>query len=292
MASRSDDTPLVVIVGETASGKSALALELAEQFGGEIICADSWTVYSHFDIGTAKPSPEERAKIHHQLLDVADPNKGFSAVEFQRLAKKAIDDIASRGKLPIMVGGTGLYIDSVIYDYSFLPPSSPEQRRQLNTLTLTELHTTAKELGLDTTGIDMRNKRRVIRLIENNGVRPTRHKLRPDTLLIGLSVPRDELRNRITERVDKMLRTGLEDEAADLAKRYGWEAEPMKGIGYREWQSYFAGEQTLEQTRLKIISSSLSLAKKQRTWFKRNKSIQWVDDRIKAVDLVTTFLNN
>lgn len=292
MAARPDNAPLVVVVGETASGKSSLALELAERFNGEIICADSWSVYRHFDIGTAKPSQEEQARVRHHLLNVADPTEGFSAVEFQRLAHRAIDDITSRGKLPIMVGGTGLYVDSVIFNYSFLPPSPPEQRQQLNALPLADLHALTEELGLDITGIDMRNKRRIIRLIENNGVRPTRQELRPDTLVIGLSVPRDELRNKIVQRVDAMLQAGLEREVVNLAKRYGWQAEPMKGIGYREWQDYVAGSQTLEQTRLKIISSSVGLAKKQRTWFKRDKSIHWVNDRRKAVDLVTTFLNN
>src|SRR5579884_573827 len=112
--------PLVVIVGETASGKSSLGMALAERFNGEIICADSWTVYREFDIGTAKPTLQDQELIRHHLLDVADPKVGFNAVLFQRLAKNAIADIAARQKLPIMVGGTGLYIDSVLYDYSFL----------------------------------------------------------------------------------------------------------------------------------------------------------------------------
>jgi tRNA dimethylallyltransferase len=284
-------SPLLVIVGETASGKSALALELAQKFGGELICADSWTVYKGFDIGTAKPTPEERAAVPHHLLDVADPAKGFSAVEFKRLAQVAIDDITARSKLPIMVGGTGLYIDSIIYDYSFLPPSDPALRAALNAMDLKQLLARADELELDTTGIDLRNKRRIIRLIENNGVRPSKHAMRDNTLILGLQVPREELHSRIERRVDAMLAAGLEQEALGLSQKYGWDVEPMKGIGYGEWAVYGAGERSLAEIRQRIIKDTVDLAKRQRTWFKRNNSIQWLSDRSNAVEIVTTFLN-
>ncbi|HSX31510.1 MAG TPA: tRNA (adenosine(37)-N6)-dimethylallyltransferase MiaA [Candidatus Saccharimonadales bacterium] len=283
--------PLLVVVGETASGKSALALELAEQFNGELICADSWTVYRGFDIATAKPTAEEQARVPHHLLDVADPVEGFSAVVFQRLANEAIVGIWARGRLPIMVGGTGLYVDSILYDYSFLPPSDPQLRSELNAQSLEDLLKRADELGLDTSGIDLRNKRRVIRLIENNGVRPSKHELRPNTLVLGIQTEREQLRERVTARVDDMLAAGLENEVRVLAQRYSWEAEPMKGIGYVEWRQYFAGEQSIDETRERIINATMNLAKRQRTWFKRNTSIQWVSDRSYAVDFVTTFLN-
>ncbi len=283
--------PLVVIVGETASGKSALAMELAEQFDGEIICADSWTVYRGFDIGTAKPTPEDQAKIPHYLLDVADPAEGFSAAVFQRLAKQAIADISARGKLSIMVGGTGLYIDSVLYDYSFLPPSDPVLRAELNELSLAQLLTRTDELELDTSGIDLRNKRRIIRLIENNGVRPGKHALRDNAVVLGMAVDREHLRERIMARVDTMLTSGLEVEVQTLAACYGWDVEPMKGIGYCEWGEYFSGSQTLDAVRVRIIKATMDLAKRQRTWFKRNSSIQWLNDRSNAIDILTTFLN-
>jgi tRNA dimethylallyltransferase len=284
--------PLVVIVGETASGKSALALALARQFDGELVCADSWTVYRGFDIGTAKPTPEERNLVPHHLLNIADPEQGFSAVEFQRQAKAAIADIQSRGKLPIMVGGTGLYIDSVLYEYQFLPAPPEGLREELNILSLEELQRRAHDAGLDTTDIDMRNKRRIIRLIENNGVRPGKGELRENTLVMGIAVDREHLRQRITQRVDAMLAAGLEQEVERLAGRYGWQAEPMKGIGYREWQPYFAGTQSLEQTRERIIAATMGLAKRQRTWFKRNDRIQWLtppNTEMDAVELLTTF---
>lgn len=300
MRSDPSATPaLVVVVGETASGKSALAMELARRFGGELICADSWTVYKGFDIGTAKPSMAEQQEIRHHLLDVADPEQGFSAVEFQRLATGAITDIQQRGRLPIMVGGTGLYIDSVLYDYQFLPAPPAGRRQELNERTLNALWRLAHEQGLDTTGIDMHNKRRVIRLIENNGRRPTRSSFRKNTLVMGIGVDRDHLRERITRRVDAMLTAGLELEVRRLVLRYGWEAEPMKGIGYREWYPYLnpepGGQQDLAQTRERIIAATMGLAKRQRTWFKRNDRIHWLRSSNKmaeAVELLTTFISN
>ncbi len=283
--------PLVVVVGETASGKSSLALELARKFNGEIISADAWTVYKSFDVGTAKPSLAERKEISHHLLDIADPKTGFSAAAFKRQASEAIQEVENKGKLPILVGGTGLYIDSVIYDYSFLPAGSVEERQKLDLLTIEELLKLIKSKGIDVEGIDLRNKRRLIRLIESEGVRPGKSGLRANTLIIGISVDKDELERRITGRVDQMLANGLEQEVKSLVNKYGWQAEPMKGIGYREWQAYFDGQQGLEQTRQRIISSSMQLAKKQRTWFKRNKSIHWLKDLTQAATLVNQFLN-
>lgn len=289
--------PLVVVVGETASGKSALAMALAKKFDGELICADSWTVYQGFDVGTAKPSAEEQAEIRHHLLNVANPQTGFSAVEFQKLAKRAIDDVHARGKLPIMVGGTGLYIDSVLYEYQFLPAPEVDRRDELNALSLEQLLAMAHDEGLDLADIDQRNKRRIIRLIENGGQRPSKGSLRDSSLILGIEVDREQLRQRITQRVEQMLAAGLEAEVASLAQRYGWQAEPMKGVGYREWQPYFepqpGSKQDIAQTKERIVAASMGLAKRQRTWFKRNERIQWLqrlNTEAGAVELVTTFL--
>lgn len=282
---------LLVIVGETASGKSTLAIELAQKFNGELMCADSWTVYKGFNIGTAKPSREDQQKVPHHLLDVADAPDGFSAVLFQRLVKSAMANITARGKLPILVGGTGLYVDSVIFNYGFLPPSDPHLRAELNAMTLDGLLERAGKFGLSTANIDIRNKRRVIRLIENNGQLPTKQALRPNTLVLGLAVPREDLRQRVEERVDAMLTQGLEGEVRHLAAQYGWQVEPMKGIGYAEWRPYYDGIQNLAETRERIIASTMSLAKRQRTWFKRNKSIHPICNQAEAVELVTTWLN-
>jgi tRNA dimethylallyltransferase len=285
---------LLVILGETASGKTALALELAEALDGEIICADSWTVYKGFDIGTAKPTLAEQTRAPHHLLDVADPAEGFSAAVFQRLALQTINDIAARGKLPILVGGTGLYIDSVIYNYSFLPASEPQLRHELNALSLEDLLARAQEQRFDLSTIDTRNKRRVIRLIENEGALPTKQPLRDNTFVLGIERPHDELRARIVARIEAMVAAGLIDEVRRLGDQYGWECEPMKAPAYRAFADYIHGQISLQMAKERSIQNDLKLAKKQRTWFKRNSSIHWIDDRSKTsdiVDLVTTSLN-
>lgn len=287
--------PLLVVVGETASGKSALALDLAERYNGELICADSWTVRRQLNIGTAKPSAKEQARVPHHLVDVVDPDEDFTAAVFKQLANQAITDISKRGKLPIMVGGTGLYIDGVLFDYNFLPEGEPGLREELNRLSIPELLERVEAAGLDAGGVDIRNKRRLIRLLETAGATQTRQELRANTLIIGLQPERDELKQRITDRTDAMLQAGLEQEVQALSQQYGCDAEGLKGIGYREWQDYFLGTQSLEQTRGRIISSTVGLAKRQRTWFKRNKSIQWLStpvDYTQVDELVTTFLNN
>jgi tRNA dimethylallyltransferase len=294
MAASGKLTPLLVIVGETASGKSGLALRLARKFNGEIICADSWTVRQEVNIGTAKPTAEERALVPHHLLDVVGPDEDFTAAVFKGFANRAIADITSRGKLPIMVGGTGLYIDGVIYNFGFLPAGDRSDRTELNSLSLPELLRKIRDLKLATDNLDTGNKRRLIRLIETNGAVPTRQKLRDNTLIIGLKTGLEVLEERVIKRVDAMLADGLEDEVRTLAGRYGWDCEALKGVGYAQWQNYFSGAQSLSETRQKIIKATLDLAKRQRTWFKRNKSIHWFTTPVKwleVVDSVTTFLN-
>ncbi|MGC1176467.1 MAG: tRNA (adenosine(37)-N6)-dimethylallyltransferase MiaA [Candidatus Saccharimonadales bacterium] len=285
---------LLVAVGETASGKSALALELARQFDGEIIAADSRTVYRGMDIGTAKPSKEDQKLVRHHLIDITTPDKPITAAQFKELAQRTIDEISGRGTLPILVGGTGLYIDGVIYDFEFLPVGDAREREKLNDLNQTALLKRIDELGIDASGVDIQNKRRLIRLIETNGVQPTRKELRTNTLVLGMKIDRFELESRITKRVDAMLVAGLEQEVRGLAEQYGWGCEAMKGVGYAQWWDYFSGTQTLAETRAAIIKDTLDLAKRQRTWFKRNKSIHWFSTSVKRtdiVDFVTTFLD-
>jgi tRNA dimethylallyltransferase len=286
--------PLLVVVGETASGKSALAMELAQRLNGEIICADSWTVRREVNIGTAKPSPEDQVLVPHHLVDIVGPDEDFTAAVFKGLAIAKIDDIAARGKLPILVGGTGLYIDGIIYDYGFLPEGDRVAREALNVLSNDELLKRIEVLGLELGEVDTGNKRRLIRLIETGGARPTRHDMRAKTVIIGLQIERDILTERITQRVDAMLASGLETEVVQLAERYGWGCEALKGVGYSQWREYVLGTQSLEATRARIIKATLDLAKRQRTWFKRNKSIHWLSTPVNitaVVDLVTTELN-
>lgn len=269
-------------------------MELAQRFGGELICADSWTVYKGFDLGTAKPTAEDQKLVPHHLLDVADPLEGFSAPSFQRLALAAIDDITARGKLPIVVGGTGLYIDSLLYNYGFLPKSDPLLRAELNDMTLEDLVVRAAGMGLDTTGIDLRNKRRVIRLIENDGVRPTKDELRSNTLILGIKRPLEELEGRIVARIDGMVEDGFVDEVRALGERYGWDIEPMRAPGYRAFSEHVRGTISLAAAKERFMRNDLQLAKKQRTWFKRNPGIHWLSTPVnlpKVYDIVTTFLS-
>lgn len=286
--------PLIVIVGETASGKSALAIELARRFDGEIICADSWTVRREVNIGTAKPLATELAAAPHHLLDVVGPCEDFTAAVFKGLANKAIIDIAGRGKVPILAGGTGLYIDSILYDFGFLPAGDRTAREALNVLNVDELVQECQRLGLDTSTVDVRNKRRLIRLIETGGALPAKRELRDNTLILGIRTDRAVLLERVMARTDAMLAAGLEREVCGLVESYGWDCEALKGVGYAQWREYFEGSADLDQTRQKIIKATMDLAKRQRTWFTRNKSIHWLitsDKTAESVDLTTTFLN-
>ena len=210
---------LLVITGTTASGKSALALKIAQQFNGEIIAADSWTVYKGFDIGTSKPTITQQKAVKHHLIDVRQATDGFNAPLFQQMAERAIKNIQKRGKLPILVGGTGLYIDSVLYDFGFLPSVNSDERAKFNAMSLPELLEIAQIQNIDLTDIDTRNKRRIIRAIEAKGQKPTKKALRPNTLIIGLKLEPEKLKRRIAQRTDRMLAEGLEAEVRELSKR-------------------------------------------------------------------------
>jgi len=291
-SSNKSTVPIIAVVGFTASGKSTLGMQLAKRFNGEIIAADAMTVYRNFDIGTAKPTQKEQSEIQHHLLDIINASSKFSAAEFKQRAEEAIEDIASRGKIPILVGGSGLYIDSILYDYDFrAPPPNTRIRLELNTKTLDELVAIAGSKGLSIENIDIHNKRRLIRLIESEGSIPVQRPLRQNVLVLGINMPKETLRKRVEARVSAMLAQGLEDEVRHLSRQYGWRVEPMRSIGYREWQGYFAGSQTLDDVKKAIITHTMQLAKKQRTWFKRNTSIEWVNNFNESVEYTTTFLN-
>lgn len=282
--------PLLVIVGETASGKSALALKIAQEYNGEIICADSWTVRREVNIGTAKLTAIEMMSVPHHLLNIVGPDEDFTAAVFKGLALQKINEITARGRLPILVGGTGLYIDGVLFDYSFLDEGDRTARASLNALTVPELLQKINAIGLELGDVDTQNKRRLIRLIETSGAQPTRSELRTNTLLLGLKLERDELNQRIEKRVDRMLAAGLEGEVRQLAEHYGWDCEALKGVGYAQWKNYVLGDQTLEETRSKIIKATKDLAKRQRTWFLRNKKIHWLDTPVNEdeIEQITT----
>ncbi len=283
---------LVAIVGETAAGKSLYALNLAKSFHGEIIAADSWTVRRELNIGTAKPSQADRQQVPHHLLDIVAPCQDFNAAQFKDLALQHIRQIQQRRAIPILTGGTGLYIDSVLFDYSFAPPADEAIRQQYNAMTRKDLLLLAEKKKLNTSSIDIRNKRRIIRLLETNGAQPNKKALRADTLVIGVEIDRAELYQRIEQRVHQMIEQGLEAEVRQLVDRYGWDCEGLKGIGYREWQPYLAGSVNLEEVTQAIIRSTKQLAKRQRTWFRANKHIHWCKSYEQAEQQMYTFVQN
>ena len=289
---RSNEPPVIVIVGETGSGKTAMAVELAKLFKGEIVAADSRTVYRGMDIGTAKPTSEERQGIPHYGFDVAEPGGQFTAYDFQQLAQQAIADIAGRGKVPIIVGGTGLYVDAFLYGFSFRSKADDGARTALQQLSVPELQRRVLAAGLHLPE-NSQNPRHLIRLLEA-GASPNQPKvIRPNTLVLGLRVPRDKLEQRVTARVEAMFAAGLVDEVKALAKHYGG-AEALRAPGYKAVCAYLRGEADLAEAKRMFIRDDLRLAKRQRTWFKRNPNIHWLDGENKleqANVLVSAFLH-
>lgn len=290
MEPKSDYTPLIAIVGETASGKTALAIELAKRFNGEIICADSRTVYRGMDIGTAKPTVAEQDGVRHHLLDVVDPEDSFSVADFQKLAKEAAKDITSRGHVPFLVGGTGLYVDAILYDFTFRHAPEPEERQRLQSMSVQELQTEILERGLSLPE-NSQNSRHLSRTIETGGVQPAHKTLRENTLVIGLSIDREVLKAKLIKRVDAMCEAGFIDEVRNMFAKYTSNIPALQAPGYKAFKAYLDGDKSFEEAKEMFVRNDYQLAKRQRTWFKRNKSIHWVTEQAEAVDLVTTFLN-
>ncbi len=287
-----NNKPLIVIVGETASGKSSAALQIAQTYNGEIISADSWAVYKGMNIGTAKPSKEERRLVRHHLIDIVGPDQDYTAGLYQRDVHGTMNQIYTRGNIPIIVGGTGLYIDGVIYNFSFMKTSDKKIRQYYNSLSITQLIEEIEAKKFDLTGIDLRNKRRLIRVLETNGEIPKRSKLRANTLVIGMKVGRNQLRSNIEQRVETMFKMGLKKEVLHIVDKYGWDSEGMQGIGYKEFKLWHDGELSIRRTKQRIIKNTLALAKRQRTWFKKNRQIEWVATAAEAELLVEKFLDS
>jgi tRNA dimethylallyltransferase len=291
MEPQPNNPPVIVIVGQTASGKTALSLELARRFNGEIIAADSRTVYVGMDIGTAKPTIEDMEGIPHYLIDVVKPDEPFNASIFQHLANDAIRDIISAGKIPIIVGGTGLYIDSVIYNFDFSgQPANDKLRAGLEQCSVDELQAMVTERGL-TLPPNERNPRHLVRTLERGGVAVNKQELRANTLILGMQVDHDTLVQKITSRVQSMVKEGLVGEVKRLGATYGWDTPALQTPAYKAFRLYIAGQITLDEAERLFIQQDLQYAKRQKTWFKRNKSIQWISKTEEAVDIVTTFLN-
>lgn len=269
--SRLNNKPLIVIVGPTASGKTSLAIKLASKYGGEIICADSRTIYRHMDIGTAKPSQEERALVPHHGLDLIEPGEYFSASDFKVYADQKIAEIRSRGNIPFLVGGSGLYVDSVIFDYKFGVKKDDTVRQKLEQMSIEELWKYCDKNNIVLPN-NYKNKRYVIRSIENETI-DIKRKLMPisNCIVVGITTEKDKLLQRIKKRVDIMLDSGVVGEAKMLAKKYGWDNEAMKSNIYRAIRE----SDELVDIKDKVTTLDWHLVKKQMTWFKRNFYIKW-----------------
>lgn len=276
---------LVAIVGQTGSGKTDLAIRLAQKFEGEIVCADSRTIYKEMNVGTAKPTQEQTKEIVHHCLDLVSPDQMYSVAQFKRDADQAIHQIISNDKLPFLVGGSGLYIDAVLYDFELNKASVNKVDKRLS---LSNLQALAKELNLDVTEQTMKNKQHLIRFIERNG--QDSRAIKTDALIIGISVDKPTLEKRITARIGKMFSDGLVAEAQSLLGKYPKSSRSLNAPGYRVVGQYVEGKVSLEQAKSNFIKQDLVLAKKQKTWFKRNADIYWVDGYNEAEQLIGKYL--
>ncbi|MEH7094511.1 tRNA (adenosine(37)-N6)-dimethylallyltransferase MiaA [Neobacillus vireti] len=283
---------LIVIIGPTAVGKTNLSIEMAKRYNGEIISGDSMQIYRGMDIGTAKITKEEMQGIPHHLIDIKEPEENFSVAEFQLLVRAKINEIAKRGKLPIIVGGTGLYIQSVIYDYQFSDVPGDEAFRL-------ELEERAKQIGNEAlykelqavdpesaAQIHPNNVRRVIRALEifhltGKTMQDFQKKQQPDlmyeTALVGLSMDREKLYERINRRVDLMVEQGLLDEVKSLYNQGLRNCQSIQAIGYKEIYDYLDGSVTWEEAVEQLKQNSRRYAKRQLTWFRNKMDVQWFD---------------
>lgn len=268
--------PLVVIVGPTASGKTSLAIELAERFDGEIICADSRSIYKGMDIGTAKPTREERARVPHYGLDLVEPGEPYSAADFKAYALAKIDDIRRRHKVPFLVGGSGLYIDAVVYDYQFGDRPDPELRQKLERLTLDELHTYCIQHNIPLPE-NQQNKRYVIRAIEQGTINRSRSQEPIDhCIIVGIATEAAVLRERILQRSEQLFQDGMVEEAIMLGNKYGWDSEAMTGNIYKLVHQFVLGEIDESTLRQRFVTADWQLARKQLTWLKRHPATRWL----------------
>lgn len=275
MASKRAESPIIVIVGPTASGKTALAIEVAKDLGGEIICADSRTVYKGMDIGTAKPTKEEQLLVPHWGLDLAEPGEKFTVADFKSYAVEKISDIRSRDMVPIIVGGTGLYVDAVLFDYGFGDKSDDKARAILEEMNIESLQQYCIDNNIKLPE-NKQNKRHLVRAIERKDANIQR-KLQPIamSIIVGIATDREALRTRIASRAEQILTSGVVEEAIELGKKYGWENEAMTGNVYPLVKSYLEGDLDMQSTVSEFTTLDWRLAKRQLTWFRRNPYIIW-----------------
>ncbi|WP_076681702.1 tRNA (adenosine(37)-N6)-dimethylallyltransferase MiaA [Staphylococcus argenteus] len=286
---------IVVIVGPTASGKTELSIELAKRIDGEIISGDSMQVYKYMDIGTAKVTPEEMDGVPHHLIDILNPDDAFSAYKFKNLAEALIDDITRRGKIPIIAGGTGLYIQSLIYNYELEDETiTPEEEiivkkkmKEIEQLDNQQLHDYLAQFdAISAENIHKNNQQRVLRAIEyyfkTKKLLSNRKKVQQftenyDTLLIGIEMSRKTLYSRINKRVDIMLDHGLFKEVQQLVEQGYESCQSMQAIGYKELIPVINGQMIYEDAVNELKQHSRQYAKRQMTWFKNKMNVHWLD---------------
>ncbi len=282
------DSLLIGLLGPTASGKSDLAFSLAEKLGTDVISADSMQIYKGFDIGTAKPTKEEQKRVFHRLIDIAEPDEYFSSQDFAERCDKEISDLVYMGKTPLIVGGTGFYFDSLLYELDFEGSANEDVRTELNELYKEKgaeyLHGLLREIDPDSAeDIHPNNVKRVIRAIEiykttgrkkSSGSGKQRKKRYEKAVIFELSRNREELYARIDARVDKMIENGLIGEVDGLYGTYGADCQSMQGIGYKEIVPYLDGKCSLEEAINAIKLNTRHYAKRQLSYFKRMNTIK------------------
>ena len=307
-------TPLIAVVGPTASGKTAFAVEIAKRFDGEVISMDSMQIYKRLCIGTAKPSPEEMQGIKHHMIDVVEPDEPFNANDYASIARRTVNDIYLRGKMPVLCGGTGLYLNSLLYSYNMSEASFDDSLRK-------QLYDDAEKYGADflyaklqkvdpvsAEQIHPNNVKRVVRALEiymltgkpkSEQVTAERERVF-DALIFRMEWDRDILYDRINRRVDVMLENGLEKEVRELIsagvlKLRGDASQAGQAIGYKEMLEYIDGKISYDDAVEKIKMNSRRYAKRQITWFKRTENIKWMnpcDDGAvsEAFDIIENFV--
>lgn len=285
---------VVVIVGPTASGKTALSIELAKRINGEIISSDSMQIYKDMDIGTAKVTKEEAEGIKHYLVDCVSPDERYTVSDFKKDAEKAIEEILAKGKTPIVVGGTGLYVNSLIYGIEYQDMNFDEEyRNELMEKAETEdglkmLWDEANKIDPEAmTKISHNDKKRIVRVLEifkATGKTKTEQEIlsrqkgvKYDYKVFGITMERGKLYSRINLRVDLMIENGLEEEVRNLVNKYTKFPTAMQGLGYKEVVEYFEGNLSREEMIDKIKQESRRYAKRQLTWFRKNKETIWLD---------------
>lgn len=304
---------VIVIAGPTASGKTDLAIELALEVDGEVVSADSMQIYRKMDIGTAKPTMEERRGIPHHMIDIVDPDEEYSVAQYKSAAVACIKEIIGRGKVPIVAGGTGLYINSLVYNIDFSDTICDwDYREQLKILALEKgpryLHQMLEEIDpKSAAAIHPNNIKRVIRALEvykTTGRPISSHKEESrknpppyDYKIFGLEITRDTLYSRIEKRVDKMMSLGLYEEVEGLLNSgYSPDLVSLQGIGYKEIISAIMGECSLETAIENIKLGTRHLAKRQMTWFKKTEGLKWIQaeqtDIWAMIKILTDALNN